>query len=274
MTKISIITVNFNNQAGLLATIKSVSAQTSKNFEYIIVDGGSGDADQKILNENKADIDILISEPDSGIYNAMNKGIKIAKGEYLLFLNSGDVLHNASVIERVSNAVSESIDLYYGDIIYKMTNQPDKTVYFPKNLNFNYFYKYNISHQASFIKRDLFYNIGFYNESKKIVSDWEFFMVALFKHQINYLHLNFIICDYDGNGLSSNLENHPEMFDERESTIKTYFPGFIEDYKLLNKFSDKNLSFLLQLKEPNKFAWGIVKVMTKIIKLFVSKKKG
>lgn len=96
-TKLSIITINLNNKDGLKKTLRSIDNQSNKNFEYLVIDGNSSDGSQDLIN-NSAFIDIKISEKDSGIYDAMNKGIQLAKGEYLLFLNSGDYLNNSEVM--------------------------------------------------------------------------------------------------------------------------------------------------------------------------------
>ena len=91
---ISIITINFNDKIGLQRTFDSVFAQDFNDFEYIVIDGGSNDGSKELIEENTDKISYWISEPDKGIYNAMNKGIKVANGEYLLFLNSGDKFYN------------------------------------------------------------------------------------------------------------------------------------------------------------------------------------
>ena len=102
MKQISIITINYNNASGLEKTIRSVVEQTYNEYEYIIIDGASSDKSKEVIQEYQRYIDFWCSEKDSGIYNAMNKGIQKASGEYLLFLNSGDVLNNSAVLDRKS----------------------------------------------------------------------------------------------------------------------------------------------------------------------------
>ena len=99
--KFSIITINYNNCEGLRRTIESVVNQTCHDFEYIIIDGGSTDGSVDVIKQYADQIDYWVSEPDKGIYNAMNKGVAVAKGEYCLFLNSGDSLHNNSALAKV-----------------------------------------------------------------------------------------------------------------------------------------------------------------------------
>ena len=107
--KYSIITINYNNRDGLEMTINSVLEQTYKDFEYIIIDGGSTDGSLEVIKKHAAQIDYWVSEPDNGIYNAMNKGIRKATGDYLNFMNSGDTYHTSSVLGDIANLDSESI---------------------------------------------------------------------------------------------------------------------------------------------------------------------
>ena len=114
MKPISIITINYNNASGLEKTIRSVVEQTYNEYEYIIIDGASLDKSKEVIQEYQRYIDFWCSEKDSGIYNAMNKGIQKASGEYLLFLNSGDVLHNSAVLAAIHGFLSVQ-DILYGD---------------------------------------------------------------------------------------------------------------------------------------------------------------
>ena len=113
--KISIVTINYNNPSGLKKTIESVVNQTWKNFEYIIIDGGSTNGDVDIIKSFDNQIDYWVSEPDKGIYNAMNKGIKKATGDFIIFINSGDNFTNSSVLEEVQSKLTSDFDIYYGD---------------------------------------------------------------------------------------------------------------------------------------------------------------
>ncbi|MGV3547381.1 MAG: glycosyltransferase, partial [Pedobacter sp.] len=118
MSKITIITVNFNNLKGLKKTAESVLSQTYKDFEFIIVDGGSRDGSKEYIEEISDNVTLWVSEPDSGIYNAMNKGIKMAKGDYICFLNSGDIFFDETTLNSVANQVDGEIGIYYGDMIW------------------------------------------------------------------------------------------------------------------------------------------------------------
>lgn len=267
--KISVITINYNDKAGLEKTIKSVISQTFKNFEFIIIDGNSDDGSKEVLNTYSNYITYWVSEPDKGIYNAMNKGIKMATGDYTLFLNSGDRLHDTEVLESVNNLMDKNLDIYYGDIIYdEIVQHTERT--FPDKLTFAFFFEQNISHQASFIKRSLFDTIFLYDENFKIVSDWEFFTYAICKREASYKHINLIITDYDATGISSNTNNHPMMYEERAASLRKYFPEFIADYDYLKIVKFKKVDQLLYIKQYP-IAFKILKAVINLILLFLPK---
>lgn len=269
--KISIITVNYNDKTGLEKTIKSVTNQSFKDFEFIVIDGDSTDGSKELLKENPTIFTAWLSEPDKGIYHAMNKGIRIASGSYLLFLNSGDYLHNDEVLEKVNQEIGGEYAIYYGDIIYdEITRQTKRT--FPKRLTFGFFYEQNLSHQASFIKNDLFEQFFYYNEDYKIVSDWEFFIYTICKENVSYKHLDFVVTNYDATGISSNTNNHKMMNEEREATLEKYFPAFKADAALLPELQQKRVKQFLFIKK-NRVAWRIIKTCLSIIQFFLPKQK-
>ncbi|MFT4805390.1 MAG: glycosyltransferase involved in cell wall biosynthesis, partial [Psychroserpens sp.] len=109
--KLSIITINFNNAVGLKKTIESVVNQTSNDFEYIVIDGGSNDGSVDVIKEYEAKVSYWVSEVDKGIYHAMNKGILLAKGDYLEFLNSGDILVNETVIQKIIPELNVGVEI-------------------------------------------------------------------------------------------------------------------------------------------------------------------
>lgn len=232
---LSIITVNLNDVEGLKKTMTSVFEQTFKEFEYIVIDGGSTDGSKEYIESQRDKIDTWISEKDSGIYNAMNKGIKVANGEYLLFLNSGDFLNNNNVLIKASEQLIADFDIYYGDVQLmdnKKLEKKDVLVY-PEKLTFSFFCNSTIIHQAAFIKKTLFYDFFFYNEELKLVSDWEFFICALCKYNASYKKLNLILIDFDVNGISSDPVNEKLLYRERDFCLQEHFPLIMEDYKEL-----------------------------------------
>ena len=237
--KLTIITINFNDADALAATIDSVVKQTWQNFEYIIIDGGSTDKSVETIKQHQDRITYWVSEPDNGIYQAMNKGIAEATGEYLLMLNAGDLLCNESVLSQVFFTDAHKEDLLAGDVYRALDGKIFSESRFPDNLSFNFLRKGTLSHQATFIKRSLHETVGMYDENLRYASDWKLFILAVCKHNASYKHLPFFTATCDCNGLTCNPENFSAMKLENEQTLKHYFPAFLTDYaaydSLLNK---------------------------------------
>ena len=167
--KFSIITINYNNCEGLRRTIESVVNQTCRDFEYIIIDGGSTDGSVDVIKQYANQIDYWVSEQDKGIYNAMNKGVVVSKGEYCLFMNSGDCLYNDSVICDVLSQGLDA-DVVAGSVVY-IDGEINES---PKNITFDTFYFGGwVNHEASFIKKEIMIRFP-YDENYRIVSDWKF----------------------------------------------------------------------------------------------------
>ncbi len=222
-TKLSIITINRNNKDGLQKTIESVINQTFKDYEYIVIDGASTDGSVDVIKQYANQITYWVSEPDKGIYNAMNKGILQTKGEYCLFLNSGDYLFDSNVLSSFFEQKPQE-DIAFGNIL-------GDTINYPTNLRFSFMYGLTIQHSASFIKRKLFDRIGLYDESYKIVSDWCFFMLALYKYDSSYKYYPIVISVFDTTGISSQPQSRTLLLDERDNFYKQEFPLFYEDYQ-------------------------------------------
>ena len=225
--KLSIITVNLNNRDGLQKTIDSVVSQTFKDFEWIVIDGGSTDGSKELLEQYADHFAYWVSEPDKGIYNAMNKGIKVAKGEYLQFLNSGDWLCDETVLEQCFS-YNISADIVYGNLFFVNSDGQKIKSNYPELLTFKYLFRHSIGHNASFIKRELFQKEQ-YDESKKIVSDWSFYLKRLLDGK-QFEFIDEIITCYDTTGISST--NEELLSRERKSEIKRLVPrALIEDYQ-------------------------------------------
>ena len=233
---ISIITVNYNDAEGLEKTIKNVQSQTYRDFEHIIIDGDSTDGSKAIIEKYKSSFSYWVSEPDTGIYNAMNKGIRAAKGRFLYFLNTKDEFYNVEVLKEISNKLSINNDIYYGNLILKKSNNhKERVIYTPKELTFSFFLKRTIPHQAAFIKKSLFDSVFYYNEDFKIVSDWEFFMCAIIKQQVTYQYLDMIISYYDSTGISSNKLYASTFKKEKQISLRNHFGSIIDDYTELQQ---------------------------------------
>ncbi len=229
--KISIITINYNNAVGLKETIPSIVGQTYKNIEYIVVDGASTDGSEEIIREFKNHITVAIIEPDKGIYNAMNKGIKNATGDYLLFINSGDILFQADTIEKAIEQGLDS-DLVCGNILYD-NNGIKKDWISVEKLDFAQFYHDGIPHPSTFIKRTLFDVVGYYDETLKIVSDWKFAFLAYCKFNCSYKHIDVLVSEFKEGGISSDPLTRPMMIKEREDVVKENFSSFVHYYEEL-----------------------------------------
>jgi glycosyltransferase involved in cell wall biosynthesis len=231
--KISIITINYNNLEGLQRTVESVVNQTWHEFEYIIIDGGSTDGSAEYIESKKEHFDYWVSEPDKGIYNAMNKGIAKATGEYLLFLNSGDYLYSTRVLEE-NHSVIKDYDLIYFDL-EALGEKETEIVSYPEQIKFSYMLLGTLPHPATFIKTKIFDQFGLYDENLKIVSDWKFFMLALFKYNSTYFKVNQTLSVFCIGGISSDITNNELHNRERNEVLNSDFKAYVEEIKELNE---------------------------------------
>lgn len=224
--KLSIITINFNDAAGLEKTIQSVVNQTYKDFEYIVIDGASTDGSVDIIKKYSDKLTHWISEPDTGIYNAMNKGTRLAQGEYCLYLNSGDFLAADDVLEKAfSHNFTEDI---VSCICLDFDEKRECLKVPPRNVSLFTFMGGSLPHPTSFIKRELLNRLGGYNESYRIMSDWCFFLDAVVVQNCSYRTLNVLLSKFNCFGISST-----SSVIETEKTkeyMMTKFPRIIEDY--------------------------------------------
>lgn len=198
---ISIITVTYNCKADIKKTLDSVAMQDFEDYEMLIIDGNSDDGTLQVIDQYVNSIHNLkiSSEPDNGIYDAMNKGIKKAVGKYLYFLNAGDYFTESNVLTKVASKFITDKDIYYGTVLWGGSIQ-----YYPEKLNcFWLVYREQmICHQALFAKREL-YNDFPYDTSFKICADREW-LIRVLKADAAYESIQDItICFYDGNGVSS-----------------------------------------------------------------------
>lgn len=222
--KLSIITINYNNLSGLQKTIDSVISQSFKEFEWIIIDGGSSDGSKALIEQHSNHFSYWVSEPDNGIYNAMNKGIDHAGGDWLLFLNSGDWLFSNDILERVFSRDYDA-DILYGDVMYhwpderglELDQKPDK-------LSLYFFNERTICHQATFYRKKIFENHR-YSEEYKICSDWALF-IQLALENYHFEHLPFCIVNFVQDGISSKLTKEHQA--ERRKVFESLFPDIIK----------------------------------------------
>lgn len=198
--KLSIITVTWNNLQGLRFTCESVISQSYTGYEWIIVDGGSTDGTCEYLQSLSPKPTHWCSEPDQGIYNAMNKGISWSHGDYLLFLNSGDTLADASVLQRVVTELHDA-DIIYGDALFCKPHKK-RLVQYPETFTLYHLWRgFTPCHQATFIRAALLKENG-YDERYRIVADyrkWLEWKLAGCRYQ----HINVVVCNYMLNGIST-----------------------------------------------------------------------
>lgn len=240
---LSVITINYNDASGLRKTVNSVVNQSWKDFEYLVIDGGSSDESVSVIEEYQKNIHYAVSEKDNGIYNAMNKGIKAAKGKYLLFLNSGDYLVADTVFENVFSTFMSDADFICGHIYYEQDGKAIVKEH-PELMTFSYLVSKTVYHPSTFIKRTLFEKHGLYNENNKIVSDWEFFFKTLGLNGASYKKVHHTITHFDMNGISS---VHAGMVKEEKLLVfKKYLPYVFNnenDSYIFDKFRECNKRF-------------------------------
>lgn len=254
--KYSIITINYNNSEGLERTIQSVVNQTYQDFEYIIIDGGSTDGSVEVIKKYADRIDFWVSESDKGIYNAMNKGILQAHGEYLNFMNSGDSFYDSLVLEKVMQYKG---DILFGNVLRKDINQ---IIYPNSTISLYSYLRPEFNHQATFFNSSLFDKLR-YDENLKIVADWKLIIESILKYNTNIVLMNILVAIYDNAGISSNVE---KVRQERINVLYDLFPSFVaSDYEKLMAVSPNILNLVLKLSE----GYRINKVLEYVLRLFV-----
>jgi glycosyltransferase involved in cell wall biosynthesis len=278
--KLSIITINYNNRAGLQKTINSVICQTWKDYEWIIIDGGSTDGSRELIEQYQQYLAYWCSEPDKGVYHAMNKGVAKAKGEYVNFLNSGDVYYDKKVLLKIHNLNSDS-DIISGQAV----SMDDHVLLYQFNGSlFEHLYMSTISHQGAFIRRSLL-NKYPYDESLRIVSDWKFWLQTIIFNYSTVEVTDIVVAKQDMTGISTDQNPNKKSKDiekeEREKVLNELFPPLLrneldESRKKLEELNRiKKTPFVVYgdyLRNNNHFlfavGWRIIKLFT-----FLCKKK-
>lgn len=205
--KFSIITINYNNKEGLRKTIESVVGQSFRDFEYIIIDGGSTDGSIEVIKEYAGKVDYWVSEPDKGIYHAMNKGVLQAHGEYLNFMNSGDEFYNNGVLQEVAPSLDSDI------VVGKIVHGTEVWGFHKEDITLMDLIRGTVLHQASFFRKELF-DENRYDESYKIVSDWKFYIQTLIFNNATFRNIRSIVCRFVPGG---SVKRMPEQEIWKES---------------------------------------------------------
>ena len=249
MNRLSVITVNLNNVAGLSRTCQSLFEQSFIDFEFIVVDGNSTDGSIEFLQMYTDKITRWTSEPDNGIYHAMNKGIRAATGEYCLFLNSGDWLVESKTLENVF-AQNPQADIVAGDVYFFDTQKQAIRWHLPSpdNLTAKTLFLGTLPHQATFIRRSLFHTVGLYNEQLKIASDWLFFLEALLVQGCTYQHYKGTVAYFNMDGISCDPKTAALPRREQLTVLKEKYPLFLADYEQLDRL-EKETGYWLQSRE-------------------------
>ena len=236
---ITVITINYNNCAGLRRTVESVVGQTTTVNEFIVIDGGSTDGSTDVINAYADRISYWVSEKDRGIYHAMNKGVAQADGDYCIFMNSGDCFYGPQVLETVNNRGLTS-DIVVG----KVAIDNEGNIISPQplgDLTFYHLYSGAIPHQGSFIKTLLLRNHP-YDETLKISSDWKFFIQTMIMDNCTVSYIDDYVAKYDMNGIST--VNPELMRAEKEKVLAEMFPPrLLADYQRM-KLSECTIQLL------------------------------
>lgn len=261
--KLSVITINYNNSEGLRKTIESVVNQTWHDFEYIIIDGGSTDGSVKVIEGVADRIDYWVSEPDKGIYNAMNKGIDVANGEYCIFMNSGDCFYSEHTLQNIC-VYMDGVDVIYGNTLESSGN----IVRYKKNITFKTLLYGGLCHQSVVIKTGLMKKYH-YDESLRIVSDWKFFLQALILDNCTYKGIDVFIAIYDVSGLT--YSNWDVFLKERSLVRESMFPNrILEDMVELceGKTWEDRLYIGIKKSKYNKWLYSLNVLLMKLMTFF------
>jgi glycosyltransferase involved in cell wall biosynthesis len=196
---ISVITVVYNGAATLEATLQSIAAQTWQHVEYIIVDGGSTDGTLALIEKYKDHIASWVSEPDKGVYDAMNKGIRMATGDFLYFLGSDDCFHDADVLQAMfGNEPVEAVDILYGDVV-----SPSYKSRYDGPFDYAKLLRRNVSHQAAFYRRTLFDRFGNYDLRYRMHADWEFNLRCFRDNTVRTKYKPVLVASFGAEGISA-----------------------------------------------------------------------
>jgi len=227
---VSVVMINLNNANGVKKTLASLEKMIEHKVQFVVVDGQSIDDSLELIKGHLNKIDVVISEADSGIYDAMNKGVRQSKGDYVLMLNSGDSLWNQNVIELFINLQPPPTeDIIYGNVMWE-ENRQQFVGKFPSQLTFNFFLTQSLGHQAMFVKKSLLEKMGFYREDYTIISDWAFELDAIVKYNASYRYWDEIISLCPRDGISCRPESQSIIREEKNRHLKENYAALMPDY--------------------------------------------
>lgn len=252
--KLSIITINLNNASGLRKTMESVKAQSFRDFEWIVIDGGSSDESVELITHYGDMVDFWVSEPDKGIYNAMNKGIKAAHGHYLQFLNSGDCLCDGEALSAVFS-VSRMSDILFGNCNLVKDDKIIEERKYPDIMSLKEILDINIVHNCMFFKRNLFEK-ELYDEQLYISSDFKFLLKKVLQN-CSIEHVNRTIVGYDVTGVSS--KSFSILLQEKELIMKELLsPCILKDLEHLDYLEDESMERIQRYRKSSRLYHKLV----------------
>lgn len=236
MALFTIITINLNNKEGLKRTISSLLAQTFTDYEFIVVDGNSIDGSIEVIDGFRNNIHKIIIEKDNGVYNAMNKGLRLATGKYIQFLNSGDELRGAEALRIISENIDGS-DLLYTDVELFGGSRLHEKLH-PDQISLRYQLTDMICHQAIFASAKLFSLTGPFDEAYRVYGDYDWIMNAIRRKKAKTRHLAEILIRYQEMGLSQSTQTEIQLR-EKDAIHNKYFNPFLlfiyRIYRIYNK---------------------------------------
>jgi glycosyltransferase involved in cell wall biosynthesis len=244
--KLSVITICFNEKDTISQTIESVLNQSFTDYEYIIIDGNSNDGTYDIIRGYFNHFKKIVSEPDNGIFDAMNKALDFAEGDYIFFLNAGDILVNKNVFENIFSK-SNSEDIIYGDVIFKYASGIMMRRKSPRILSPQYFFVDSLNHQTTFMNRKLMTEIGHFDTSLKITADYDVILNAVFDKKCSTCYVSLPVTYFNLSGISSNPEFFMLQNKERLICLKRYFSEKeikkMEKWRILNDLIHKKTRY-------------------------------
>lgn len=273
--RLSIVTINRNNAVGLEKTMRSVANQTFNDYEYIVIDGASTDSSVEVIKRLEPQFTCLkwVSEPDKGIYNAMNKGLRMASSDYIQILNSGDSLAAPDVTQRMISAL-EQLDtpsILYGNMI-KCFPDGKKVVdksFEGDEITMLDMFVGTFNHDSAYIRQDLFKKYGYYDESLKIVSDWKWYMQSIVIGGEKPRYINIDVTLFDMTGISETNKELDKT--ERKQVLEQLFPrAVLKDYEKY-AFPISQMARLKRHPWAYKMVWFLERCLFKLEKFKMKK---
>ena len=260
--KYSIIVVTYNNAEGLTRTLESVRSLDYSERETIVIDGASKDNTQEILSANKDIITVSVSEPDTGIYNAMNKGIKYVTGDFVVFMNAGDCFAHRNVLSLVNN--------YEGDILMGGETYGGEVRMMKEQLSLYDVLSIGLNHQAVYYRKEILQKYGF-DESYKLIADLKSVVEPLAKDKVTITGIPEILAICEGGGVSK--QRWRDTLIERQRIIDEVIDPFYKgDYQRFARINNDMLDDFIVLSHFHK-TFPLLKLLSKIVRYLNTKFK-